>query len=460
MQQHNIKWGLFFFALMINSTLLLSQIKENDPYTILGLGNIEDVNFASLSAMPGLSSTYHDAYSMNLQNPAASSYLAQTSFEAGGYYQFKTLKTATKTDRFHSGNLRYLALGFPLFNSLNKLNERKKRPYNLGMTISLTPYSTKGYDLTKKETIAGAGQVVSTFQGSGGTYKLQWGNSLRYDKLAVGFNLGYLFGKQKSKQEDTFADQSYEFANSFLNESRISGIVWNAGLMYDYILPQKEEFDNKGKKIKRPRTRVSFGLHGNSSNKVNIYTNSIYERVQTVISGNSTGTITDTMAITNEQKGKITLPAEIGAGIMLAKDLSWKVGINYIYTGWSNYANTKQPANLNNSFRIALGAEWIPNFAAPFRQYGKHITYRIGAFYEKDPRIVTGYDSWSKKAITFGMKLPLQPDLDNRKLVSSVSISAELGQYGNSDFVQQNYFKINLGFTLNDNLWFYKSKYN
>ena len=145
---------------------------------------------------------------------------------------------------------------------------------------------------------------------------------------------------------------------------------------------------------------------------------------------------------------------------MFSRDGNWKIGMDYTYSGWSKYTNDLDSEILNNSFRIGFGAEILPKYDAPFRQYRKRITYRLGGFYKTDPRIIEGSGSFTQKAVTFGVGLPLQPDLDNRKLVSFVNLSAEIGQYGDAEFLKETYFKLTMGFTLNDNLWFYKRKYN
>lgn len=455
--QRDLKSASLLVAMLFVSISLFAQPKVNDPYTILGLGNLTNLNFAGLSAMPGLTATYHDSYQMNIQNPAASSFLRQTAFEAGGYYEYKILKTPDATDKVNTGNISYLALGFPLFNSLNKLNERKKRPYNLGMTLSLTPYSNVGYDLISTDSIANIGNVESTFVGNGGTYKFLWGNSVRYKNMAVGLNMGYLFGKQSSEHWDYFTDIEDEFRNRFIDEVNISGFTWNVGALYEYVLPYTKEYDSKGKEIRKAKYRITLGVHGKSANNVNTSSNFIYERRQTL--SNQLVDV-DTIATAEGAKGKIRMPAEVGTGIMFSRDGNWKIGMDYTYTGWSKYRNDIDSDILNNSFRIGFGAEILPNANASFKNYGKKITYRLGGFYQTDPRQIEGRGTFSQKAITFGLGMPLQPDLDNRKFISYVNLSAEVGRYGHADFLQETYFKLTLGFTLNDNLWFYKSKYN
>ncbi len=455
---HKLKAVSLTVVVLLATITLFAQPKENDPYTILGFGNINDLNFAGLSAMPGLSATYTDAFHINLQNPAASSSLTQAAFEVGGFYQFKTMKTPSASDKVHTGNLSYLALGLPLINQLNQSANRKKKPYQVGMTLSLTPYSRVGYDLDRTYTVEDLGEVSSTFTGTGGTYKFLWGNSFKYKNVSVGLNMGYLFGKTAQEHWDYFLDLESEFRNFFLDETSIGGFVWNAGAIYEYILPEEEEFTKDGKKIYKQRTRISVGVYGNSKNKMKTTTNRLQQRRQVL---GSVLVDVDTIYFNPEEKSTLTLPAEFGIGIMMSRDANWKIGLDYSMTNWSGYVNEINPQALLNSYKIGFGAEYIPKHNASYRDYRKKIIYRIGGFYKTDPRRVTqDSDQMKQTAVTFGVGLPLQPDKDNRKFISFVNLSAEMGRYGDPDFITETYFKFNLGFTLNDNLWFFKRKYN
>ncbi len=453
---HNLRAVCFTVIMLFATISLFAQPKENDPYTILGFGNINNLNFAGTSAMPGLSATYSDAFHMNIQNPATSSFLTQAAFEVGTFYQYKNMKTPTQSDRVNTGNLSYLALGLPLINQLNQSVSRKKKPFSLGMTFSLTPYSSVGYDLERTYFVEDVGEVQSTFEGNGGTYKFLWGNSIKYKGISVGANIGYLFGKQTQEEWDYFLDFNDEYRNFSYDQIRMGGFIWSLGALYEYVLPQEVELDANGKKIAKQRTRISIGAYGNSNHKINTTSERIQLRRQTV----SLSLVdVDTVFIQDAEKGKITLPGEFGVGIMMSRDANWKIGIDYSFSSWDAYENEINPATLLNSYKIAFGAEYVPKHNAPFSDYRKRILYRIGGYYKTDPRTIDDKQI-TQSAVTFGVGLPLQPDKDNRKFISFVNLSAEVGQYGNPDFLKETYFKLNVGFTLNDNLWFFKRKYN
>ncbi len=465
---NDFKIVVLTIILSITAICLQAQTKENDPYSILGIGNINSLNFAQLSAMPGLSATYHDASNLNIQNPAASGFLRLSTFEAGGFYQYKKMKTPFDTDEVHSGNLSYLALGFSLFNENTKLVTRKKRPYNLGMTISLTPYSRVGYDLQESYQLqtTTVDTVTSTFQGSGGTYKFLWGNSFRYKSFSVGLNIGYLFGKQTTEHWDFLQNSNTEYRNRFEENTRLGGFIWNIGALYEYILPAKKaenENETELEKLKRlnaPKTRITLGFFGNSKNNINTTSDLLYERRQTL-----SGFVTDvdTLQFSSGAKGKMTLPSELGVGIMFSKDNKWKIGMDYTMTQWSGFSSElNNNITLKDAMRIGFGAEYIPKHNDPFK-YGKRMIYRLGGFYQTDPRTEENIvNNFTHSALTFGLGFPVlvKSFLSNRKIYSFVNISVEIGQYGDPNFLKENYYKLNLGFTLNDDSWFFKRKYN
>lgn len=91
-----------------------------------------------------------------------------------------------------------------------------------------------------------------------------------------------------------------------------------------------------------------------------------------------------------------------------------------------------------------------------YNKYLKKVRYRFGAFYSKDPRSVDGNNLLTYGA-TVGFGLPVILPQGKK---SFVNLAFEMGQTGLSEALQNTYFKINLGFTLNDNTWFFKRKFN
>jgi hypothetical protein len=59
--------------------------------------------------------------------------------------------------------------------------------------------------------------------------------------------------------------------------------------------------------------------------------------------------------------------------------------------------------------------------------------------------------------LTLGLGLPLKLP---RGMPSFMNLGFEAGQLSSSNSLNETYYKLNIGFTLNDNTWFYKQKFN
>ena len=62
-----------------------------------------------------------------------------------------------------------------------------------------------------------------------------------------------------------------------------------------------------------------------------------------------------------------------------------------------------------------------------------------------------------KYGVTFGMGMPI---ILPRQGKSFINLGFEVGKQGFADSLEETFFKFNLGFTLNDDTWFFKRKFN
>ncbi|MEL7163729.1 MAG: hypothetical protein AAFN92_23420, partial [Bacteroidota bacterium] len=120
--------------------------KLNSPLSRFGLGDPLDQVHAAAAGMGALESVYQDPFHLNLQNPASLASLQSTSFEVGIYARNSTITDRNGDANAWQGNMRYLALGFPLRNPVNLNLERLQNSWNGGMAFSLAPTSLVGYD--------------------------------------------------------------------------------------------------------------------------------------------------------------------------------------------------------------------------------------------------------------------------------------------------------------------------
>ena len=450
-----VKNKLIAVCCMVCFTItLFAQPKGNSPYSRLGLGDLISPLSATQLSMGGLTAAYHDAYHSNIMNPASYGYLRSTSFQMGLNARYATVTTSENDELgVWNGNISYMYLGFPMRNPLNEVLDKIDHDLFWSMGVSLTPYTQVGYDIRTESAIANIDTVAYSYQGEGGTYKLLWGNSVRYKRLSVGVNMGYLFGKLINDRGIDFLDLEGEYQDIFEDEMRVNGFVWNVGAQYDYVFKKPNE---KGDMIPTG-TMVSVGAYGNNSTKFKTNSSQFYRRYNPTYSSFSSAAV-DTLVNTEGIEGEGVLPSEIGFGITFKKAYHYMIGIDYKAAGWGKYENSAKPEILLNTFKVSVGGEYIPDFDS-YNSYLKKIRYRAGFFYGTDPRGGGGdlNEQLTDVGITFGFGLPIIL----KQQASFVNIAFEIGKFGtDTSTLSENYFKTTVGFTLNNNQWFYKRKFN
>jgi hypothetical protein len=422
--------------------------KDNSPYSRYGLGTILPTDFAATQSMGGISAGYTNPFQLNITNPASLSSLEYTSFETGAFAKYSILSKDAETATNWSGNMSHFALGFPFKNTLNKRTELKSSPYKGGMAFGLLPYSLVGYDVESTATLPNLGDVTYKYLGRGGTYQAFVSSGISYKGFSLGGHLGYLFGNMTNEESVYFNDLDYAFSNVFRDEYHINGLMWRLGAQYELIIGASPDDDSK-KSAERPR--LSFGAYGNSANTLNITGTSIAARTNSFYNGSNLDTIFSSV----ELEGQMKMPMELGIGLTFYKLMHYKFGADFKMSTWSQYENPLKQDVLADSWRLSVGGEYIPD-ARSYNRYSKQMRYRAGLYYGMDPRVVDS-QQLSTMGVTLGLGLPLKLP---RGLPSFINLGLEAGQLAAPNLLKENYFKINVGFTLNDNMWFYKQKFN
>lgn len=434
-------------GLMAQTNNLTIRPKDNAPLSRFGMGDLVAPFYAASGAMGGLSSVYQNPYQLNIVNPAALTQLQATAFEVGLYSKYARLKDAQQADNVWSGNLQYLALGFPLRNPINRALDRQRDDWSAGMAFSLAPFSQVGYDLELETDDPELGTTSNLLKGTGGTYKVQWSNGFRYKGLSAGANLGYAFGKVTNSRLVDFDSIVTALNSEFLEEYSISGLTWNVGVQYIHEFMET----NKAGEREPSGKRLIVGAYGTSGSSFDTERNSVFRRFSVV----SSVPIVDTIQVAENQEGTGQLPDELTFGLAFEDQNRLYVGAEYGLARWSNYRNDAQPDQLADSDFLRIGFEIVPN-ADSYNSYWKRVRYRAGIRLETDPRQIDGEQA-RRRALTFGMGLPI---VMPRQQVSFVNAAFEVGHFGVSDVLEETYVKFTLGFTLNDNTWFFKRKFN
>ena len=399
---------------------LSAQNESNSPYSRFGLGDLQSFSTATQSAMGGVGIASYDPLSINVSNPASYSsvFTQRFTMQTGGIHTTKLLQTSTQNQVVNSTNFNYLMFSFPLSKFW-------------GTSVGLLPYSEKSYSFSDVSTDPSADLL---FEGNGGLTRIYFGNSINVNKnLSIGANLNYLFGNLNSSRKVFFNDVSV--FNTKINEDiNINGFYFDLGLMY---------------KAKLGKWNSVLGFTMDNGSEISAEKTSL---IETFRSGGEFELIEDTISFDQQLGDSLVLPTSMGFGLALSNE-QWKIMADYKSDNWEEYNLFGTNDDLENSSRLALGFEFVPDKKSINRYY-KMIRYRLG-MYSSKTYLNLENQQLDEKAITLGFGLPL------KRSGSLVNLSAELGQMGTTDdgLIQESFARFKIGFIFSD-IWFIKRKYD
>jgi hypothetical protein len=408
---------------------------ENNPYSKYGLGELRNGNNAALRGMGNITSAFSSATQANTDNPASYSFIRRTTFEVGANMTTRNVQgTENGTDvSYKSGtaSVAYMNLAVPVGK-------------NAGMCLGFRPYSAAYYYLADTITSATGsplGDAIKSYRGEGALNYAFLGGSAKYKGLSAGINFGFLFGNFNNSTVLSPIDASTTnnaYYSQFIKDSRVGGIMWKGGLMYEAKLDSTHT--------------LRLGGTVSLSQKV---TEHFSEQHLAAYSFRDT-VIRDTSYSAPETKGKITLPFSYSAGFMFSRTGKWSIGADYTATQWSQFMSSLN-SNLTNgiassSYKMSLGGEYTPD-ADNTRRYLSRATYRLGAYYGNDYLKLQG-EQLVYYGFTAGFSMPF------KRSMSQVHMAIDGGKLGTTanGLMKQNYLRVTLGISLND-LWFVKRKY-
>lgn len=408
-------------ACLFMTLVSFSQEGTSSPYSFYGIGDIKFSGTLENRSMGGISIA-QDSTHINLQNPAGLANLKWTTFTIGGGSNYTKQKSGAESAKAQKTTLDYLALGVPL---------SKK----FGAAFGLIPYSSVGYRI---QNLSEDGiENNKRFNGWGGLNRVFLGFGYKIiPNLNIGVNAYYNFGKIQSNSLEFIP--LVPIGSRELNVANLSSVNFNIGMMYKTKINDKLTFLSSlyyvpGSTLKAENTRSIATVSYNSNFDL---------QVEDALADETT-------------KIDLKLPKKLTFGAGVGDSKKWLLGGEISVQGTGNLANnynTIDDVTYEKSERYSIGGYYTPN-SNPFSSYFKRITYRGGFKYEKTGLIVNS-TSINDTALTFGMGLPITGSLSN------LNIGLEYGKKGTTshNLVQENYFNINLSFSLNDK-WFVKSKF-
>jgi long-subunit fatty acid transport protein len=410
---------VFLFFTLIS----FAQQGTSSPYSFYGIGDVKFKGTAENRAMGGLT-IYSDSIHLNFQNPASYSNLKLTTFSLGGTYLTTNLSTNSQNEKARRTAMDYLAVGLPLG--------------KLGVGFGLMPYSSVGYNI--QSTIAATStnaQEIKQYFGTGGINKVFFGAGYALTKkLSVGVDYSYNFGKIQTYSFRFI--EGIQYGSREKNLSDITGGTLTAGLNFN--TPINKKINGFASLTYSPDSKLS------SSNSRNIAT------IQYSSSG---AEILVQPLDVDVDNTTITLPSKLAVGLGVGESKKWMLGTEITFQKSSNMGNRFNDinnVNYENSTRVSVGGFYIPNYKT-FSKYYEKIIYRGGLRYENTGLIINN-TSIKDYGVNAGVGLPLIG------VFSNINIGFEYGQRGttSANLVQENYFNISIGFSLNDK-WFQKRRF-
>ena len=377
-------------------------------------------------------------FNLNISNPASYSSLLLTAFDIGASASFTRMSTTDLEQKKSEATFSYFALGFPVVSK------------KWGAALGLVPFSNVGYKIVSPETDANAGNVLFTYEGTGGINRLFIGNAFTIKKnLSAGFHASYLFGSIDRIGTAEF-EGSYFFNSRFTSNTSIRDFYFDYGLQYIFdSIPHRAKNDTTNTKVKSDWSLV-FGLTGSMPSNISASQDSLIELYQR--NGNFIS-VRDTLLDKAGDKGDIKFPLALGFGIALKKGSRWLIAADASVQNWEDYSYLGQKDSLRNSLRVSSGFQYTPNDRG-IKSYWQTVQYRFGAFYHQTYLQLRG-TKLNEYGITAGLGLSI------RKGFSAIQLSAMLGTRGTTDskLIKEDFVRFSLGVTFSDR-WFIKPKFD
>jgi hypothetical protein len=405
-----------FTALIILfvSTRTFAQ-NVTSPYSIIGIGDIEDSYFNRTSGMANTGIAYRNNTCILLNNPAAISDLQSQLFiaEISGRGKFVTYTgkdvPTPLTDKDFS--VERLSLGI-----------RVTKWW--GSSVGLMPFSSSNYSFSGAKALEGTTSTLPVeYDGSGGINRYYFVNGFRITKnLSIGVNTSFLGGSLT--QQDTLTSPDLSTALYTTKNIYIRDLYLEYGLQYH--IPVTKKWD------------LNIGATYAQKTALRAQTNALVK--------DNLGDTLSNKVLTNNF---FTLPNTSGVGIALIKNKSLTFLADYRFQDWSSLNMNGLNYSLVNSSRYSVGVEY-----SKLKEY-LHLTYEIfnlqaGVYYNKSYLKVYN-EQLNDAGFTIGA------GVNSKRSSMSYNASFQYGVRGSQSLVRESYTGFTVGLSYKD-FWNTKGK--
>lgn len=407
--------------------LLFSEVSAQNSastYSALGIGEFNFSGLTQNQGMGGLGISYGTGWQANNVNPAITTRNTIFNFQVALNYKTINVNNGTETSKVDGGGLSYIALSFPI----------KSGKFTSGM--GLGQITSVNYRLRVESTVENSDLKANNFlRGDGGISEAYINAGYLLAKnLSIGFHGSYLFGSTiRSNQLLITSEEGVEVGNpsEYYERLTVSDVGYKVGAHY---------------MIK-------------ASEKSNIHIGAIYQKFGDINGtgfaklagiGQASDPESDGDLIANDIKGSVYIPNRFGFGLTFEKMNKYALGIEGQFQDFTSYRNFfGDPLDLQAAKKLAMGFQIVPDYLS-FDNIFQRSTYRIGVEWMQTPYYLN-QTNINDIGISLGTSIFLNQ-------LSMINLAFKAGQRGTLDqgLIRENYVNFTLGFSLNDNSWFYK----
>jgi hypothetical protein len=407
----------YFFALLLSIICTAGQTQNlfSSPYSVYGLGMINNRLSTLNRGMGGTGIAVRDGYNLSYVNPASLGSIASpvsSVFEIGFYVEQSNYKSNELSESVSNGSLSNINYWF-------KLSPR------WSSMVGLSPFSSVSYKINTTRALGGISDVDYSYEGSGNLSQLYWGNGFSiFKNLSVGFNISYVFGTiSKNESIGTLNEP-----NALLFENKINTNRFNIDVGVQYSIPLND------KKTLVLGIIGDDGLDFKATQKNYLYNGSL-----------------DTLNASKGERLEYSTPVSIGAGLALHAARS-VIATDIKFDKWSDVNSNEDDATFDDVWKVSMGYMYKGN--PDGFNYLSAVSIRAG-FYVQNyyMRIKENQMPWW--GISAGISIPV---FDNR---SSININYSFNQLGtlNDGLILQRSQQIMFDVVVRD-LWGAKRKFD
>ena len=420
------KIGLKSLGVLCTLFLVSGAFGQNSSstYSALGIGEFNYSGLTHNQGMGGLGISYGTGWHANVVNPALTTQNTVFNFQAAFNYDRNNVNNGSETSLVDGGGLSYIALSLPI----------KSGKFTAGM--GLGQITSVNYRLQVSSEVDNSDYIATNFlTGNGGISEayLNFGFKL-VKNLSIGVHGSYLFGSTiRNNQLIVYSEDFVEVGtpSEYYERLTVSDLGFKAGLHYMI----------------------------ETSDKSNIHLGAIYQKLGDVKGtafaklagiGEANDPDSDGDLIANNETGSIYIPNRYGFGVSYEKMNKFAIGLEGQLQDFADYRNFfGDPLNLQAARKVGLGFQIVPDYLN-FDNIMKRATYRFGLEWMQTPYMLNDINV-NDIGINFGTSIPVNQ-------LSLVNFAVKVGQRGSLDngMIRESYVNFTLGFSLNDNSWFYK----